>query len=133
MVVNCKIFFVIQSLILIERHFAYLWQGWHQICGSIAFTLAILQPIGAAFRPHPDNPKRPYFNWLHFLGGNVAHIASIAAILFASNLKAAHLSDSFLWTAIGFVIFHVTSHIIMQFHSCLMYNKSECYNCGRCL
>lgn len=46
----------------------------HAILGCVTTALAFVQPIGAAFRPHPDSRRRPVFNWLHWLVGNVAHI-----------------------------------------------------------
>lgn len=53
------------------------WSGErnpHAILGSITTTLCFLQPIGALFRPAPNSKNRPIFNWLHWLGGNAAHI-----------------------------------------------------------
>lgn len=58
--------------------------GWsseenpHAILGTITTALCFIQPIGALFRPGPSHKNRPIFNWLHWLGGNLAHI-------FASN------------------------------------------------
>lgn len=46
----------------------------HAILGVITTTITFLQPIGALFRPAPTSSKRPIFNWLHWLGGNAAHI-----------------------------------------------------------
>lgn len=56
--------------------------GWsaednpHAILGMITAVVCFLQPIGALFRPAPTSSKRPIFNWLHWLGGNVAHICA---------------------------------------------------------
>lgn len=46
----------------------------HAILGLITTIICFVQPIGAFFRPHPGTPKRPIFNWGHWLAGNVAHI-----------------------------------------------------------
>lgn len=46
----------------------------HAILGCIVTALCFMQPIGAFFRPHPGTPRRPVFNWMHWLGGNTAHI-----------------------------------------------------------
>lgn len=46
----------------------------HAILGTITTILCFLQPFGALFRPAPSSSKRPIFNWLHWLIGNVAHI-----------------------------------------------------------
>lgn len=46
----------------------------HAILGTVTTVICFLQPFGALFRPAPTSSKRPIFNWLHWLGGNVAHI-----------------------------------------------------------
>lgn len=46
----------------------------HAILGLITTIICFLQPIGAYFRPHPGTAKRPIFNWIHWLAGNIAHI-----------------------------------------------------------
>lgn len=91
-------------------------QGLHQILGSIAFTFALLNPIGAFFRPHPGTSNRWLFNWGHWLGGNVGHIAAVAAILVAFRLKAANLTDSFIFVVIAWILFHVVTHLVFQIH-----------------
>jgi len=50
-----------------------VWHA-HSIIGLITVILCFIQPIGALFRPGPNDKKRPYFNWGHWLGGNLAHI-----------------------------------------------------------
>lgn len=74
--------------------------GWsaednpHAILGAITTIICFLQPIGALFRPGPTSSKRPIFNWLHWLGGNVAHICAskwILCLLFRSTFE-----DSFV-------------------------------------
>lgn len=69
-------------------------KGWsqarnpHAILGVITTTLCFLQPIGAFFRPHPGSKNRSYFNWLHWLGGNVAHIISGTFIKFFIDIQS---------------------------------------------
>lgn len=48
----------------------------HAILGTITTIVCFIQPFGALFRPAPTSSKRPIFNWLHWLGGNVAHICA---------------------------------------------------------
>lgn len=79
--------------------------------------MAILQPIGALFRPHPGTSKRWLFNWAHWFGGTAGQITAAAAILLASKLKLANLSDSFLYIAIVWILCHVVLHLLFQFHS----------------
>lgn len=46
----------------------------HIVLGIITTVICFLQPIGALLRPAPNSKRRPIFNWIHWLGGNVAHI-----------------------------------------------------------
>lgn len=48
----------------------------HALVGVVTTVLCFIQPIAAALRPHPGSSKRPLFNWLHWLVGNVAHICA---------------------------------------------------------
>lgn len=62
----------------------------HAILGTITTILCFLQPFGALFRPAPSSSKRPIFNWLHWLIGNVAHI--LASEFFLENNFFSHIS-----------------------------------------
>ncbi|XP_074645675.1 putative ferric-chelate reductase 1 homolog [Tubulanus polymorphus] len=53
----------------------------HPILGIIVAILCILNPIMAQFRPHPDDERRPIFNWSHRIVGFTAHVFSMAAML----------------------------------------------------
>ena len=44
--------------------------SFHLICAG----LVLLQPLMALLRPLPSSPNRKYFNWIHFIVGNSAHI-----------------------------------------------------------
>lgn len=98
-------------------------RGWsaednpHAILGCATTALAFVQPIGAAFRPHPDSRRRPIFNWLHWLVGNVAHILGIVTIFFATKLTKAELPDWMDWILVGYVAFHVAVHLILSIAS----------------
>lgn len=89
----------------------------HAILGCVTTGLAFLQPIGAAFRPHPDSRRRPIFNWLHWLVGNIAHILGIVTIFFATKLTKAKLPDWMDWVLVGYVAFHVAVHLILSIAS----------------
>lgn len=49
-------------------------QDRHAILGVITTIICFIQPLGALFRPAPNSKNRPIFNWLHWLGGNLAHL-----------------------------------------------------------
>lgn len=94
--------------------------GWsqvdnpHAILGVVTTVLCFLQPIGAYFRPHPGTKRRPLFNWLHWLGGNLAHIIAIVAIFFAVKLQKAELPEWLDFILVAFVAFHVFMHLIFS-------------------
>uniref|UniRef100_A0A2M4A6W7 Putative domon domain of stromal cell-derived receptor 2 n=1 Tax=Anopheles triannulatus TaxID=58253 RepID=A0A2M4A6W7_9DIPT len=97
--------------------------GWsqvrnpHAILGIVTTVLCFLQPIGAFFRPHPGSSKRPIFNWLHWLGGNLAHVIAIVAIFFAVQLQKAELPDWMDFILVAFVAFHVLMHLLLSIFS----------------
>lgn len=86
----------------------------HAYLGIIVTIIAFLQPIGAFFRPHPGSKKRPIFNWLHWLGGNVAHILAVVTIFFAVKLSKAELPEWMDYVLIVYVAFHVLMHLIFS-------------------
>lgn len=105
--------------------------GWskvdnpHGILGVVTTVLCFLQPIGAYFRPHPGTKRRPLFNWLHWLVGNLAHIIAIIAIFFAVKLQKAELPDWLDFILIAFVAFHVFMHLIFSIGGCVSERRNN--------
>ncbi|SPP73934.1 putative ferric-chelate reductase 1 homolog isoform X1 [Drosophila guanche] len=95
-----------------------VWHA-HSIIGLITVILCFLQPIGALFRPGPNDKKRPYFNWGHWLGGNLAHILGIVTIFFSVKLPKAELPEWMDWILVAFVVVHVLVHLIFSIGLCL--------------
>ncbi|MFT7809084.1 putative ferric-chelate reductase 1 isoform X1 [Arapaima gigas] len=56
------------------------FQGAHPVLGCIVMILALIQPIGAAFRCAPGNKWRFVFNWGHALNALVIKVLAVAAI-----------------------------------------------------
>lgn len=48
----------------------------HSMLGIITFSLCMIQPFGALFRPGPKDSARPIFNFLHLSAGNFCHLLS---------------------------------------------------------
>ncbi|XP_026481553.1 putative ferric-chelate reductase 1 homolog [Ctenocephalides felis] len=94
-------------------------QNPHAILGTVTTILCFLQPIGAFFRPHPGTKRRPIFNWLHWLGGNSAHILAIVTIFFAVKLTKAELPEWMDWILVAFVAFHVIMHLVLSISGCI--------------
>ncbi|XP_037946002.1 putative ferric-chelate reductase 1 homolog isoform X1 [Teleopsis dalmanni] len=91
----------------------------HAILGVITTFLCFIQPIGAIFRPAPNSKNRPFFNWAHWLGGNLAHILAIVTIFFAVGLTKAELPQWMDWILVGFIVFHVIVHLIYSVFLCM--------------
>ncbi|KAL3218670.1 hypothetical protein MRX96_031410 [Rhipicephalus microplus] len=122
--------FLVSVAIMMARHFKKDWTGvkiadlhvwfvavnWHPILGITASALAIAQPIMALFRCHPNEPRRPLFNWLHWTNGNVAQSVALVAIYYAPGLTKSGLggSGAFLTVLTVLVGFHVAVHLGMQ-------------------
>ncbi|XP_065088030.1 putative ferric-chelate reductase 1 homolog isoform X2 [Ochlerotatus camptorhynchus] len=105
--------------------------GWsqvdnpHAILGMVTTVLCFLQPIGAFFRPHPGTKRRPLFNWLHWLVGNLAHIIAIVAIFFAVKLQKAELPEWLDFILVAFVAFHVFMHLIFSIGGCVSERRNS--------
>lgn len=105
--------------------------GWsqvdnpHAILGMVTTVLCFLQPIGAYFRPHPGTKHRPLFNWVHWLGGNLAHIIAIVAIFFAVKLQKAELPEWLDFILVAFVAFHVFMHLIFSIGGCVSERRNS--------
>lgn len=96
----------------------------HAILGVVTTVICFLQPIGALFRPAPNAKNRPIFNWVHWLGGNLAHILAIVTIFFAVKLTKAELPDWMDWILVAFVAFHVLVHLIFSISGCVSDRRS---------
>ena len=120
-----KLSFFWFSFLISKQKKTFFSKGWHQITGSIAFTFALIQPIGALFRPLPDAGNRWLFNWLHWFGGTFGHILATAAILLTSRFKLLNLPQSFLYIALAWIISHVIHHLLFQFVSFCSFGSSK--------
>ena len=111
-------------------------QGAHQIFGVVALVVAVVNPIGAVFRPECDAENRWVFNWIHWLVGNIGHISAIAAIFLAFQLTTIRLSPAYLWSIAFYLFFHLTSHSLLQLYFCnCRHTKGKLMQfteCGHC-
>jgi len=100
-------------------------QGWqydsqfirnnpHPVTGIITFILALIQPIMAAFRPHPGTSKRPIFNIAHWLVGSIAFMLGLTSIFLASNLAAVQISAiGYVVCCIIYIVMYVLAHLAL--------------------
>jgi len=104
-------------------------KGWsqadnpHAILGVITTALCFFQPIGAFFRPHPGSKRRPLFNWVHWLGGNLAHIFAIVTIFFAVKLSKAELPEWMDFILVAYVAVHLVIHLVYSISGCVSERK----------
>uniref|UniRef100_A0A1A9WDX6 Ferric-chelate reductase 1 homolog n=1 Tax=Glossina brevipalpis TaxID=37001 RepID=A0A1A9WDX6_9MUSC len=100
-------------------------KGWsaepnpHAVLGVITTIICFIQPFGALFRPAPNSKKRPIFNWLHWLAGNLAHLLAIVTIFFAVKLTKAELPEWIDWILVAYVAIHVLVHLIYSIVGCV--------------
>jgi len=94
----------------------HLSMNAHPVIGLICVILAIIQPIMAAFRPHPGDSGRKIFNWAHWGVGNMAYVFGICAIFLAGTMSNAKLSsiEWWSWILLGYVVLHVLTHLIFS-------------------
>ncbi|XP_073228164.1 putative ferric-chelate reductase 1 [Porites lutea] len=70
----------IVGIILIFVYAGHWMPGAHPITGIIVLVLSVIQPIAAAFRPHPEDDNRYLFNWAHRAGGIFALILAVVTV-----------------------------------------------------
>ncbi|XP_046868903.1 putative ferric-chelate reductase 1 homolog isoform X2 [Drosophila willistoni] len=90
-----------------------VWHA-HSILGLMTIILCFIQPIGAFFRPGPNDESRPCFNWFHWLVGNVCHTLAIVAIFFSVNLSKSELPEWTDWILVTFIVLHCLAHLIFS-------------------
>ncbi|CAG0918310.1 unnamed protein product, partial [Notodromas monacha] len=88
-------------------------KGTHPIVGLISLILAFVQPFMALARCEPDHPKRPIFNWAHFIVGNSAHILAVTNIFLAVDMEEGglRLPTVSYYFLIPAVVVYVLAHL----------------------
>ncbi|XP_075679707.1 putative ferric-chelate reductase 1 homolog isoform X2 [Dermatophagoides pteronyssinus] len=117
--------FVCIGAICIFLHVDGFTIGFHQILGMIAILCAVLNPIGAVFRPECESSKRWIFNWIHWLIGNIGYVCAIGALFMAFQLNSIHLSTPYLWSIAFYLFFNLTVHSLLQLYFCNCHHTKE--------
>ncbi|XP_078575179.1 putative ferric-chelate reductase 1 isoform X2 [Branchiostoma floridae x Branchiostoma japonicum] len=115
------------AFILIMTYNNWLWAfhaGAHAIVGIIVVILALINPLMALARPHPDQPKRFIFNWAHWGVGTVARILGVVAIFLGMDLAALDLPPAATFIMVGWVIWHALAEIVLEVHNCSTSSKA---------
>ncbi|XP_012922658.1 ferric-chelate reductase 1 [Heterocephalus glaber] len=100
--------------------------GYHPYLGCIVMTLAVLQPLLAAFRPPFHDPRRQIFNWTHWSVGTAARIIAVAAMFLGMDLPGLTLPDpQKTYAMIGFVIWHIGTEVVLEIHAYRLSRKVE--------
>jgi len=94
--------------------------GVHPYFGIVVLALALAQPIMAAFRPHPGEPRRSIFNWVHRCVGTLALILGVVSIYFGLNTNQVGLGDKGLWPVITF---YIAEFLVFLFEVYLIISK----------
>ncbi|XP_049736234.1 ferric-chelate reductase 1 [Elephas maximus indicus] len=100
--------------------------GYHPYLGCMVMTLAVLQPLLAAFRPPIHDPRRQMFNWTHWSIGTAARIIAVAAMFLGMDLPGLNLPKPWkTYAMIGFVAWHVGTEIVLEIHAYRLTRKVE--------
>ncbi|XP_006830986.1 PREDICTED: ferric-chelate reductase 1 [Chrysochloris asiatica] len=104
--------------------------SWHAGChpyfGCIVMTLAVLQPLLAAFRPRIHDPRRQMFNWTHWSMGTAARIIAVVAMFLGMDLPGLNLpAPQKTYAMIGFVAWHVGAELVLEIHAYRLTRKVE--------
>ncbi|KFO26878.1 ferric-chelate reductase 1 [Fukomys damarensis] len=100
--------------------------GYHPYLGCVVMTLAVLQPLLAAFRPSFHDPRRQIFNWTHWSVGTAARIIAVAAMFLGMDLPGLTLPEpQKTYAMIGFVIWHIGTEIVLEIHAYRLSRKVE--------
>lgn len=114
------VLFTIAGIIVIFVH----KKGWssnagaHPYLGIIVLAFAIAQPIMAAFRPHPGEPRRNIFNWAHRCVGFTALILGVVTIYLGLDLV--DLGTKGLYAVISF---YIGEFLVFMFELYLILSK----------
>jgi len=96
--------------------------GVHPYFGIVVLALALAQPIMAAFRPHPGEPRRNIFNWAHRIVGTLALILGVVSIYFGLNTDQVGLGSKGLWAV---VTFYIAEFLVFVFEMYLIMSKRK--------
>ena len=126
---------VISFIIIISErgnlfHMDTLKKNPHPVMGLITVLLAFINPMMAAFRPHPGTPLRPIFNWSHWFVGNAAWLFGIVSIFLAGDLDNTDFipTNKYFYMILVFVLVHAFWHIMFSLQRCLAFNNSEVHS-----
>lgn len=110
--------------------FAYMYTesyhpGLHQVSGSICLLLSTLQVLGGLFRPPLESSRRVFFNWAHFICGNLSYLLAMLCLVTAAFLAPAHLPQLYIWIIVAFVGTYVLIHTMMTIHQYIIHRSSS--------
>nr|XP_006634698.1 PREDICTED: putative ferric-chelate reductase 1 [Lepisosteus oculatus] len=100
--------------------------GAHPFLGCTVMALALLQPLMAILRPHPDSLRRYIFNWMHWSAGTIARIIAVAAMFLGVHQQALDLPSPWdTFVLCGFVVWDVAADLVLEIHNYHMIHKAK--------
>lgn len=100
-------------------------QGIHQISGTTCLVLSTIQVLGGLLRPSLESSKRVYFNWTHFICGNLSYLFAMISIVTAAFLAPAHLPPLYIWVVAAFVAVYALTHLLLTIHQYIIHKSSK--------
>lgn len=84
-----------------------------------------IQFLGGICRPSQESSKRKYFNWAHFICGNLSYLSAVICLVTAAFLTPAQLPPLYLWVMVIFVALYAITHGIMTIHQYIVHTSSK--------
>ncbi|CAB3984117.1 Hypothetical predicted protein [Paramuricea clavata] len=96
-------------------------EGWskgagdHATFGIIVLVLAIIQPTIAFFRPHPNEPRRPIFNWFHRIIALILVIFVVVTLFKGTELLEDSGGDTSSNVMIALIVIAIITALILEY------------------
>ncbi|CAG5117279.1 unnamed protein product, partial [Candidula unifasciata] len=90
----------------------------HPIMGIVVTALTLINPVMAIFRPHPETPKRPIFNWAHWFVGMAAHILAVITIFFGVQLDSTGVPYYVTYILAAYVAWQIFVMLLLEIITC---------------
>ncbi|XP_048766047.1 putative ferric-chelate reductase 1 isoform X2 [Ostrea edulis] len=86
----------------------------HPILGIVILILTCINPIMSFFRCSPDDNRRKYFNWAHFIVGVSAHILAVINIIFGLQLTKSGVKIGAVYVMYVYIAVYVLFEVFFE-------------------
>uniref|UniRef100_A0A0N5AHJ0 Ferric-chelate reductase 1 n=1 Tax=Syphacia muris TaxID=451379 RepID=A0A0N5AHJ0_9BILA len=105
------------------------YKKMHVITGIGAMGFVLLQPVSALFRPGPNSPRRPIFNWIHWFFGMLSWTLASVTILLSVPLGKTGLMANYghtpTWIMASYITVFLLSCVFLEILSSTASRRTE--------